>query len=295
MKKLVLSFAAICAAVSLNAQIVNGNLETWVANEPSNWMYDFGGATGVAEGTNNWVAASFGEPLTTTQIAGATGGSGALLETKSAVSSTLIGAGFTEIEGMLLGEWTYTGVNPVSMSCDFDARPLTGDSAVLLFTVYNAAGDEMGFAGGLILPATATTGWVNFAFPFDYTGGAAGPAAKVEIWCQSSYSIGAGVAEVGSTLKVDNFVLNTSTAGIEEQIALELNVYPNPTSEVLNINTNVEAVSVSVISMDGKVVATQEMNGTSAIVNVSDLNAGAYFYEVKTVDGLVSRSTFMKK
>ena len=47
--------------------------------------------------------------------------------------------------------------------------------------------------------------------------------------------------------------------------------------------------------MDGKVVSTQEMNGTSATVNVADLNTGAYFYEVKTIDGSVSRNTFMKK
>lgn len=294
MKKLVLSLTALCAAVSLNAQIVNGGLETWAAGEPSNWTYDYGGTTGVQPGTNNFLT-GFSEAATTTQITGTPSGSAALLETVDATNAQVIGFGFPQIPGLLLGEWTYSGANPTSMTCDFDARPLTGDTAVILFTVYNAAGAEMGYAGGLIVPANATSAWTNFAFPFDYTGGAAGPAAKVEIYCTSSYTSGAGVAETGSTLKVDNFVLNVSTAGIEEQIALELNVFPNPASDVLNINTNVEAISVSVISMDGKVVATQEMNGTSAVVNVSDLNSGAYFYEVKTVDGLVSRNTFMKK
>lgn len=93
---------------------------------------------------------------------------------------------------------------------------------------------------------------------------------------------------------VSNEVTLTSSASIAE-ITLTSNVYPNPTADVLNINTNTEAASVSVISMDGKVIATQEMNGTSTAVNVAGLNAGAYFYEVKTADGSVVRNTFMKK
>lgn len=292
MKKLVLSFAAICAAVSLNAQIVNGDLETWTAGDPASWTYDYGGTTGVQPGTNNFIAGlGFGDPVTTTEIAGATGGSAALLETKDAVSSQVISAGFPQIEGLLLGEWSYTGANPVSMSCDFDVRPLTGDTAVLQFTVYNASGQEMGIAGGLILPANATTNWVNYAFPFDYTGGAAGPAAKIEIWCASSYSRGAGVAETGSTLKVDNFVLNTSTAGVEEHIALEFNVFPNPANEVLNIVGSEEIANVSILGLDGKVVA----NSATSSVNVADLNSGMYIYEVTTTSGKVSRDSFMKK
>lgn len=293
MKKLVLSFAAICAAVSLNAQIVNGNLETWTAGEPANWTYNYGGQIGIQPGTNNFLT-TYGEAATTTSTPGMTSGTGALLETIAATQAQVIAAGFTEIEGLLLGEWTYSAADPNSISFDYDARPMAGDTTVLQITLYNFAGEEVAIAGGLILPAQATTAWTSVTAPF-VSQGNSGPVTKVEIWCSSSYSRGAGVAEVGSTLKVDNFVLNVSSAGIEEHIALELNVYPNPTADILNIKTNVDAVSVSIISMDGKVISTQEMNGTSATVNVADLHAGAYFYEVKTVDGLVSRNTFMKK
>ena len=87
----------------------------------------------------------------------------------------------------------------------------------------------------------------------------------------------------------------TSTAGIDEEATVNVTAFPNPANSELNINVAGGASSVSIISMDGKVVSTQEMNGATATVNVSDLNAGVYFYEVATANGEVVRNTFVKK
>jgi len=82
-------------------------------------------------------------------------------------------------------------------------------------------------------------------------------------------------------------------AGINEN-TVEAKVYPNPASDVLNINASNEVSSVSIIGMDGKVISTTEANGTTTSVNVAALNAGVYFYEVVTIEGTV-RNTFVKK
>jgi len=79
------------------------------------------------------------------------------------------------------------------------------------------------------------------------------------------------------------------------ETSIHASVYPNPASSVLNIDLDAEAVQVSVIGMDGKVVISEEINGTTATLNVADLNQGAYFYEVVAADGTVIRDTFIKQ
>ncbi len=75
---------------------------------------------------------------------------------------------------------------------------------------------------------------------------------------------------------------------------INVSVYPNPANDVLNVKLSEVAESVSIISMDGKVVSTQIVNGTSTTVDVSELTSGVYLYEVVTANGTV-RNTFMKK
>lgn len=94
---------------------------------------------------------------------------------------------------------------------------------------------------------------------------------------------------------VDNISVDGSgTSGLTES-TIEVNAYPNPASTVLNIVTTSNATSVSVITMDGKVVATENVSGTTASINVADLVSGVYFYEVTAQDGSVVRNTFVKK
>ena len=59
------------------------------------------------------------------------------------------------------------------------------------------------------------------------------------------------------------------------------------------VNTN--ATSVSIMGMDGKVISSESVNSNSIAVNVSDLVAGVYFYEVVAENGTVVRNTFVKK
>lgn len=82
--------------------------------------------------------------------------------------------------------------------------------------------------------------------------------------------------------------------GISDNV-ISVTAYPNPAADMLTVSMSENASSVSVISMDGKVVATQEVNGTEATINVSSLNSGVYFYEVATENGNIVRKSFVKK
>jgi len=63
---------------------------------------------------------------------------------------------------------------------------------------------------------------------------------------------------------------------------IKVNVYPNPTSDVLNINTTENINNVIVYNLSGQKVL---QTNTQPTVNVSSLNAGVYLLEVQTEKG----------
>jgi hypothetical protein len=293
MKKTLLSLALMNFTFTMFAQIQNAGLDSWDAStsNPTSWMFDYG--QGIEPGTNNYLFGSYGEAYTTTAIAGVSGGSAALLESKNATDPAVINFGLPVIPGKLIAEWNYSGPDLASVSYSYDARPLTGDTAIIQVVLYNFGGQTIAFANDIITPLEATTGWTSKTLQFVSQN--PGSIVKVEIWCQSSFKQSAsGTYTAGSTLKVDNFVLNVNNVSIEEEVALNFNVFPNPTNETLTVNSNLEIENIAIISLDGKIVKTQPINGTSQEINVSDLNSGTYIYEVKTVNGFVSRKTFVK-
>ncbi|MDB0062943.1 T9SS type A sorting domain-containing protein [Crocinitomicaceae bacterium] len=96
-------------------------------------------------------------------------------------------------------------------------------------------------------------------------------------------------------MSVDNISFTASMPVGLEEITSEAKVYPNPANSVLNIETTASANSVSIITMDGKVVSTTTMSGLTGSVDVSNLTEGVYFYEVAVDNGDVIRNTFVKK
>lgn len=63
---------------------------------------------------------------------------------------------------------------------------------------------------------------------------------------------------------------------------IKVNVYPNPTSDVLNIDTTENIDNVIVYNLSGQKVL---QTNTQPTVNVSSLNAGVYLLEVQTEKG----------
>ena len=75
--------------------------------------------------------------------------------------------------------------------------------------------------------------------------------------------------------------LNTSVANLDEISAADFSVYPNPASEVININSNkMLNATVSLSDLTGKVVKTSTINGLTASVNTSGLNNGIYYVTI---------------
>jgi len=93
----------------------------------------------------------------------------------------------------------------------------------------------------------------------------------------------------------NDLTVNGDFAGTEESSLEVLSAYPNPSTDVLNITLNSNVETVSILSLDGKLISNEVVNANNVTLNVSDLASGVYFYEVITTEGDKLRNKFVKK
>lgn len=276
MKKILLSISALMTVASLNAQtnVLTANdaatFGTWstvdVDADTYDWgIYDFAASTathlnplGEAAGSQSWDPTA--GPLTPDNllISPAT-----TLPASSAFTSMTLtwDAASAEDAGSSWAAETYSVYLVTDPNTVAAATPVWTGTLADGGTVYNQSVDIAGYAG--------TTSYLVFRH-------------------HNTNDM--------NLLVIDNVSIDyvPNSASINEN-TLTASVYPNPANDVLNIKLNENATSVSIIGLDGKVVATQHVNATTAQVNVSNLVAGVYVYEIVAENGAIVRNTFVKK
>lgn len=158
----------------------------------------------------------------------------------------------------------------------------------------------------------AVNTWVRLGFSFNVTTGQVrwkGPGFDATFSGDTTFPVTtAGVAPgeidfiaiagtanaVASVSKFDNYVAKASNAdtllSIDSQnlISSALTVYPNPTKDRFQIDTNNSGMidTISITDINGRIVKTINFSGVSnATVDVSDLKSGMYFVSVQTDNG----------
>ena len=90
--------------------------------------------------------------------------------------------------------------------------------------------------------------------------------------------------------------LNTSVANLNEISTTDFSVYPNPASEVININsTKMLNAAVTISDLTGKVVKTSTINGLTASVNTSGLNSGIYYVTITEGSSTSTQKVVIRK
>jgi hypothetical protein len=70
--------------------------------------------------------------------------------------------------------------------------------------------------------------------------------------------------------------MNMGVLGLDESANANLSVYPNPSSDVVTIESNITEGSIQIIDLTGKVVANQTVNGLATAFNTAVLSNGMY-------------------
>jgi|TARA_B110000902_G_C14271815_1_gene573459 hypothetical protein len=71
----------------------------------------------------------------------------------------------------------------------------------------------------------------------------------------------------------------------DDTIDYSFSIYPNPSSDMLNVQADVENGVVDILNLDGKVISSFDMNGYTGKKDVSRLAAGLYFVRLHTPNG----------
>lgn len=102
-----------------------------------------------------------------------------------------------------------------------------------------------------------------------------------------------GTVVAGSNGKIVIDLVENDPASAEQLFTENFNLYPNPTTDILNIvsKNGLTASEIKVTDMTGKVVRTLK---NSTTVNVSDLAGGTYLIDITTDQGKAT-SKFIKK
>lgn len=81
---------------------------------------------------------------------------------------------------------------------------------------------------------------------------------------------------------------NTAVTGVAETISnSDFELFPNPVTDVLTITGNVNMRTISIYDVNGKLIAEQYANGTTAKVNMSAYDAGVYVVKITSADNAV--------
>ena len=149
---------------------------------------------------------------------------------------------------------------------DYNKNGLFTDAGELVYSKATSTGTSA--SGSFTVPTTATVGTTRMRVSMKYNG--------VPTSCETlSY----GQVEDYSVNIVAAAAISTITENNSNEILTTVSLYPNPTRDVLNIETNsTTKLSYSVINYLGQVVKSGSIENSS--INVSNLNAGIYILEV---------------
>lgn len=133
--------------------------------------------------------------------------------------------------------------------------------------------------------------------------------APFDFWLDDEYNLDAyagqtvriGIRNVGEDhymLQVDDFSITTTDAmSTNDVLSSKFSVYPNPTSNFLNISGSdaLQMNSVKITDVNGREVSNTTFSNTdSAQINVSNLASGMYIISISSDQGVATKK-FMKK
>ena len=94
--------------------------------------------------------------------------------------------------------------------------------------------------------------------------------------------------------KDTGYFSSNGVLGVNQPEIGNINIYPNPTRDILNI-TNAENANIQVFDILGKMIISKEGISLNEQLNVSSLNAGAYFLKISKEGNVTTKKFIVAK
>jgi hypothetical protein len=82
---------------------------------------------------------------------------------------------------------------------------------------------------------------------------------------------------------------------VEDVLANGLEVYPNPASDQIHIRAAERIAEISISNVAGEILLNKKLNADEIQLNVSAFDPGYYIIRIKTDEGELFNTSFMKK
>lgn len=148
------------------------------------------------------------------------------------------------------------------------------------------------------LDSITQTGVINFSYTPMYSGwhtvkikNATDTQNGQKCWVKVNYQ----APEVVTTGGVKNRCACDQTANLNvgELTEDKVDIYPNPTSDLLNVTLSSELTGqseITLFSLDGRIVLTESIQGSTATISMEALKAGTYIIEINNGDESIRQS-----
>jgi hypothetical protein len=105
---------------------------------------------------------------------------------------------------------------------------------------------------------------------------------------------GTDTSAMSGTYIVDNITLGATVLSIKNNSVLDFSMYPNPTSNMLNISAKETIQDTQIFNVLGKNVMSVKVNNRKASIDVSNLATGIYLVKY-SVNGTIGTAKFVKQ
>ena len=171
----------------------------------------------------------------------------------------------------------------VFMACVQDAAHPAEHIGVAVSSTTGDDADEFTIIWDVDMTAKAVGNWYQFNVDLRDYAGQDIYVAIVHFNCTDQFMI-----------NVDNILLNRQYDNVVENAFTSVNVYPNPASEKIMVESQVIVNQLAIYNIAGEMILNKTIGEKSFEVNVEELPVGAYFMTL-TSEGLVETKRFVKK
>ncbi len=191
--------------------------------------------------------------------------------------------------GSDLGTVISTNARPSSLQGIYEFNGGGGSPAFVevIATKFNPLADSSEIVGAGFFKADENTpgGFWNFEANIDYIDQTIVPDS---IYVFASYLEG----ELGTSFKFDNLFLNYTSTGVQSEKLNQLMVYPNPSSNQIQIstkdNSEINDAIVEIRGMDGSLKLKLTNYQSKQMIDISSLASGLYILSVQDASGVMS-------
>jgi len=82
--------------------------------------------------------------------------------------------------------------------------------------------------------------------------------------------------------------------GIQENVSCNIRIYPNPASELVNIFSDVEIISLSIFNNVGQTMETRAIDGKYYSLDIKKLHVGVYTLKITTARGMAVKQIIVE-